>query len=159
VSYPDKLLPELSNIVEYMLFSTKDKNEVIALEACEFWLTFTEDPKLAQYLHPLLPCMAPVLLDCMVYSNDSLLWLEGDEEDDAAVPDKEANIKPHYYGGKSHGFKCEGDASAAADALKKVGTYGKEQLDGDDDNFKDEMEDNDFTNEMSTEWNLYKCST
>lgn len=157
-SRPDKLLPELGNVAEYMLFSTKDKNEVVALEACEFWLTFAEDPELAQYLHPLLPRVAPVLLDCMVYSDDDLLWLEGDEEDDAAVPDKESDIKPRHYGGKSHGLEREGDAPPAPDAPKKIGAYGEEQLDGDDDDFEDEMDDDDFADEMSTEWNLRKCA-
>ncbi|KAF8271037.1 ARM repeat-containing protein [Lactarius quietus] len=159
-SRPDKLLPELGNVAEYMLFSTKDKNEVVALEACEFWLTFAEDPELAQYLHPLLPRVAPVLLDCMVYSDDDLLWLEGDEEDDAAVPDKESDIKPRHYGGKSHGLEREGDNnnSTAPDAPKKIGAYGEEQLDGDDDDFEDEMDDDDFADEMSTEWNLRKCA-
>jgi transportin-1 len=157
-SRPDKLLPELGNVAEYMLFSTKDKNEVVALEACEFWLTFAEDPELAQYLHPLLPRVAPVLLDCMIYSDDDLLWLEGDEEDDAAVPDKESDIKPRHYGSKSHGFDREDDAPASSDPPKKVGAYGEEQLDGDDDEFEDEMDDDDFADEMSTEWNLRKCA-
>ncbi|KAI0001044.1 transportin-PC [Russula vinacea] len=137
-SRPDKLLPELGNVAEYMLFSTKDKNEVVALEACEFWLTFAEDPELAH--------------------DDDLLWLEGDEEDDAAVPDKESDIKPRHYGGKSHGFDREEDAPATSDAPKKVGAYGEEQLDGDDDDFEDEMDDDDFADEMSTEWNLRKCA-
>ena len=81
-SRPEKLLPELPNVAEYMLFSTRDRNEQVALEACEFWLTFAEDPELSNYLHPLLPRVAPVLLDCMVYSDDDLLWL--DEDDDNA---------------------------------------------------------------------------
>ncbi|KAI0295294.1 ARM repeat-containing protein [Russula brevipes] len=157
-SRPEKLLPELGNVAEYMLFSTKDKNEVVALEACEFWLTFAEDPELAQYLHPLLPRVAPVLLDCMIYSDDDLLWLEGDEEDDSAVPDKESDIKPRHYGAKSHGFDREDDAPASSDAPKKLGAYGEEQLDGDDDDFEDEMDDDDFADEMSTEWNLRKCA-
>ena len=32
----DKVLPELGTVAEYMVFSTKDKNEVVALEASEF---------------------------------------------------------------------------------------------------------------------------
>ncbi|RXW12495.1 hypothetical protein EST38_g13359 [Candolleomyces aberdarensis] len=101
---PDKLMPEMANVAEYMLYSTKDKNENVALEACEFWLTFAEDPELAPYLAPLLEKVAPVLLDCMIYGEDDLLWLEGDV-DDSAVPDKETDIKPrHCGGGKGHSF-------------------------------------------------------
>lgn len=156
-SRPDKVMPELASVAEYMLYSTKDKNEQVALEACEFWLTFAEDPDLANYLHPLLPRVAPVLLDCMIYSEDDLLWLEGDEED-AAVPDKETDIKPRHYGGKSHNFERDGaDAANGGDGTgEKKGAYGEEQIDSDDE-FEDEIDD-DFAEEMSTEWNLRKCA-
>jgi transportin-1 len=157
---PEKLMPEMSNVAEYMLYTTKDRNENVALEACEFWLTFAEDVELAPYLHPLLAKVAPVLLDCMVYGEDDLLWLEGDAED-AAVPDKEQDIKPrHYGGGKGHGMEREDGAPAGenGDASKtKVGAYGEEQYDSDEDDF-DDFDDEDFADEMSTEWNLRKCA-
>ncbi|KAJ7074935.1 hypothetical protein B0H15DRAFT_956976 [Mycena belliarum] len=95
VAHPEKLMPEMANVAEYMLYSTKDKNKNVALEACKFWLTFAEDADLAVHLHPLLAKVAPVLLGCVVYGEDDLLWLEGDTED-AAVPDKDADIKPRH---------------------------------------------------------------
>ncbi|KAF8141179.1 armadillo-type protein [Boletus edulis] len=150
---PEKLMPEMANVAEYMLYSTKDKNESVALEACEFWLTFAEDPELAPYLHPLLGRVAPVLLDCMVYGEDDLLWLEGDTED-TTVPDKETDIKPRHYGAKSHGLDREG-AETAEDAAKR-GVYGQETIDDDDDDY--DLDDDDFADEMSTEWNLRKCA-
>lgn len=153
-SRPEKLMPEMGNVAEYMLYSTKDKHENVALEACEFWLTFAEDPDLAPYLHPLLAKVAPVLLDCMVYSEDDLLWLQGDDED-AAVPDKETDIKPRHYGGKSHGFERE--ANGDGESQKRVGAYGEELDEGEDDDY-DDAEDEDFAEEMSTEWNLRKCA-
>ncbi|KAG6816592.1 hypothetical protein H0H87_004818 [Tephrocybe sp. NHM501043] len=153
---PEKLMPEMSNVAEYMLYSTKDKNENVALEACEFWLTFAEDADLAAYLHPLLGKVAPVLLDCMVYGEDDLLWLEADAED-AAVPDKEQDIKPRHYGGKAHGF--DRDPSTATDGPPKprIGAYGEETYDSDEDDDYD-ADDDDFADEMSTEWNLRKCA-
>ena len=151
-SRPDKLMPEMANVAEYMLYSTKDRNENVALEACEFWLTFAEDPDLAPQLHPLLPKVAPVLLDCMVYSEDDLLWLDG-EADDAAVPDKDTDIKPRHYGGKAHGLDHEGGDSQSQE--KRVGAYGEELGDDDDEDYDD---DDDFADEMSTEWNLRKCA-
>ena len=151
-SRPDKLMPEMANVAEYMLYSTKDRNENVALEACEFWLTFAEDPDLAPQLHPLLPKVAPVLLDCMVYSEDDLLWLDG-EADDAAVPDKETDIKPRHYGGKAHGLDHEGGDGQSQE--KRVGAYGEELGDEDDEDYD---EDDDFADEMSTEWNLRKCA-
>lgn len=157
---PEKLMPEMSNVAEYMLYSTKDKNENVALEACEFWLTFAEDSELAPYLHPLLEKVAPVLLDCMIYGEDDLLWLEGDAED-AAVPDKETDIKPrHYGGGKSHGLErdANGGESDAPEAPKqKLSAYGEETFDSDEEDDYD-LDDDDFADEMSTEWNLRKCA-
>nr|VWO95736.1 Phosphoinositide phospholipase C (EC [Ganoderma boninense] len=153
-SRPEKLMPEMNNVAEYMLYSTRDRNENVALEACEFWLTFAEDPDLAPYLHPLLAKVAPTLLDCMVYSEDDLLWLQGDEED-AAVPDKESDIKPRHYGGKSHGL--EHDANGDDASGKRVGAYGEELEDGDEDDY-DDLDDDEFAEEMSTEWNLRKCA-
>ena len=70
---PEKLMPEMNNVAKYMLYSTRDKNESVALEACEFWLSVTEDPDLAGYLKPLLGKVAPILLECMVYGEDDLL--------------------------------------------------------------------------------------
>jgi transportin-1 len=153
-SRPDKLMPEMANVAEYMLYSTKDRNDNVALEACEFWLTFAEDPELAPHLHPLLPKVAPVLLDCMLYSEDDLLWLDAEGED-AAVPDKETDIKPRHYSGKAHGLDHEPSGDASTD--KRVGAYGEEIASLDDDEEEYDEED-DFADEMSTEWNLRKCA-
>ena len=156
---PEKLMPEMSNVAEYMLYSTKDKNENVALEACEFWLTFAEDSELVPYLHPLLGKVAPVLLDCMIYGEDDLLWLEGDAED-AAVPDKETDIKPRHYGGKSHGLERDsngGDGDAPQAPKQKLSAYGEETFDSDEEDDYD-LDDDDFADEMSTEWNLRKCA-
>jgi len=155
---PEKLLPEMENVAEYMLYSTKDKNENVALEACEFWLTFAEDADLVPYLHPLLAKVAPVLLDCMVYGEDDLLWLEGDA-DDANLPDKESDIKPRHYGAKSHGLEHEGGANGSDQSPSKprLGAYGEENPESDEEDDFD-LDDDDFADEMSTEWNLRKCA-
>ena len=60
---------------------------------------------------------------------DDLLWLQGDEED-AAVPDKESDIKPRHYSGKTHGLEQNGEDSGAG---KRVGAYGEELDEGDED--------------------------
>ncbi|KAK0430055.1 related to importin beta-2 subunit (transportin) [Armillaria ostoyae] len=149
---PERLMPEMNNVAEYMLYSTKDQNENVALEACEFWLTFAEDAELSIYLHPLLAKVAPVLLDCMIYGEDDLLWLDGDAEDEA-VPDKETDIKPRHYGSKSHGL--ERDANGEPPKAR-IGAYGEETYDDDDDDF--DYDDEDYADDMSTEWNLRKCA-
>ncbi|KAF9563008.1 transportin-PC [Agrocybe pediades] len=155
---PEKLMPEMSNVAQYMLYSTKDKNENVALEACEFWLTFAEDQELAPYLHPLLDQVGPTLLDCMVYGDDDLLWLEGDVEDDAAVPDKETDIKPRHYGSKAHGFERDANGNEIGEPSKpRIGAYGQELYDSDEEDDYD-LDDDDFADEMTTEWNLRKCA-
>ncbi|KAJ4471283.1 armadillo-type protein [Lentinula edodes] len=113
---PEKLMPEMDHVAEYMLYSTKDKNENVALKACEFWLTFAEDLELAPFLQPLLRKVAPVLL-------------EGDAED-AEIPDKKTDIKPRHY--------------------------GEETIGSDEDD--DYLDDDEFVDEMSTEWNVRKCA-
>jgi transportin-1 len=152
---PEKLMPEMNNVAEYMLYSTKDKNENVALEACEFWLTFAEDADLAAYLHPLLGKVAPVLLDCMIYGEDDLLWLEGDLED-ANVADKPEDIKPQFYGGKSHKLQHEGGGEGDGSQKPRQGVYGEETLEEEEEDDYDF--DDDFLDEMSTEWNLRKCA-
>ncbi len=142
---PERLMPVMNSVVEYMLYYLQDQNKNVALRACQFWLTFAEDVELAMYLHPLLAKVAPVLLDCMIYSKDELLWLDRDAEDEA-VPDKETDIKRRHYVSKSHGL--ERDANGE---LRKacIGAYGEETYDNDDFNHADDM---------STEWNLRKCA-
>ncbi|KDN42248.1 hypothetical protein RSAG8_06915, partial [Rhizoctonia solani AG-8 WAC10335] len=130
-----------THVADYMLFSTQDPDENVALEACEFWLTFAEDPDLGDHLRPLLPRVAPVLLSCMVYGEDDLIWLAGDE-DDADVPDRPEDIKPKHFGAKAHGL--ESDAAAEKPAIT------------DDD--EEEYDDFDDDDDLSTEWNLRKCA-
>ncbi|KLO11081.1 ARM repeat-containing protein [Schizopora paradoxa] len=154
-SRPDKLMPEMNNVAEYMLFSTRDRNETVALEACEFWLTFAEEEELSRSMQPLLPKVGPVLLECMVYGEDDLLWLDGDA-DDSQVPDKESDIKPRHYGQKAHGYERE-EEGEAPEKQSKVGAYGDEIRDEDDED-DDDYDVDDFDDEMSTEWNLRKCA-
>jgi transportin-1 len=138
-------MPEMAN----------DRNEKVTLEVCEFWLTLAEDADLAMHLHPLLSKVAPVLLDCMVYGEDGLLWLEGDAED-AAVLDKDMDIKlRHYGGGKMHGL--EHDNANGEVPKSRIGAYGEETIDLDEEDEYD-LDDEDFVEEMSTEWNLRKCT-
>ncbi|OBZ69869.1 Transportin-1, partial [Grifola frondosa] len=144
-SRPEKLMPEMGNVAEYMLYSTNDKNENVALEACEFWLTFAEDPDLAPYLHPLLGKVAPMISFGWRATRKTLLF-----------PDKESDIKPRHYGGKSHGLERE--ANGVETSAKRVGAYGEEFDEDEDDEGFDDLDDDEFAEEMSTEWNLRKCA-
>ena len=110
---------------------------------------------LAPWLHPLLGKVAPVLLDCMVYGEDDLIWLESEAED-STVPDKDTDIKPRHYGAKAHGLEREANGDGSQKA--RLGAYG-EELDDDDDEYDyDDEDDDDYADEMTTEWNLRKCA-
>jgi transportin-1 len=77
---PDKLVPQMENVVSYMAYCTKDNDETVALEACEFWLTFAEDPALRDHLRPFLAQIVPLLLAGMVYSEYDLMVLDVAED-------------------------------------------------------------------------------
>ena len=57
----------------------QDTQTEVALEACEFWLAFADQPQANVYLGPYLPQLIPILLNGMCYSPDDLLILKADE--------------------------------------------------------------------------------
>ncbi|KDN41076.1 ARM repeat-containing protein [Tilletiaria anomala UBC 951] len=154
---PDKLIPELRAVVDYMIYSTQDKDEDTALEACEFWLEFAEDDAIFVQLAPYLGQILPVLLKCMVYSEEDLMIMGGDE-DDADVPDRPEDIRPRHYGGADHrnerldenGQPIDGQGTSKSRAVIDA-EFDAEEEDYDDD---DDEEDD----ESVGEWNLRKCS-
>lgn len=151
---PDVLVPQMSNVVDFMIFSTMDKDdEEVALEACEFWLTFAEDPDLIDQLRPYLPKVIPILLESMIYSEDDIAILDT-EDDDANVPDKASDIKPHFLASKSHtNERAEDVANGTNGSTTKGRDAGEEDDDEDDDDYDEEEEEDTYT-----EWNLRKCS-
>lgn len=153
---PDKVVPELTNVAEFMIYSTQDKDEAVALEACEFWLGFAEAEELTEHLRPWIGKVAPVLLNGMVYTEEDLIWLDGDDED-AAVPDRAEDIKPKFYGSKGHGFEHEAAEGASGGGVKKSLAAG-DDVDEDEDDDDDDDYDDDEEDEFASEWNLRKCS-
>lgn len=160
---PDKLQPEMNNVVEYMLYSTQDQDEDVALEACEFWLQFAEDPQLAENLRPYLDKVAPVLLKGMVYSEIDILMLDVDE-DDAAVPDRPEDIKPQF-GSSSKQHKSERvdengqviEDNPASGGSKSIKAIEKEEEE-EEENYDDDSDYDEDDESMGGEWNLRKCS-
>ncbi|BGP12891.1 hypothetical protein JCM10213_005156 [Rhodosporidiobolus nylandii] len=155
---PDVLIPHMANVVEFMLYSTQDiENEEVALEACEFWLTFAEDPELVNHLRPFLSKVIPVLLQSMIYSEDDILILDT-EDDDAAVPDRPEDIKPHLLSSKTHTNERLEDAANGTSGAQ--GGMSRNRADGGDED-EDEEDEDDYDeedDETYTEWNLRKCA-
>jgi transportin-1 len=151
---PDKLVPEMKSVVDYMAYCTRDNDETVALEACEFWLTFAEDAALRDHLRPFLPQVAPLLLQGMVYSEYDLMVLDVDEEDEA-VPDKETDIKPKTYSSKVHSHESNDPSSSGSGGGIKSREAADRALDEDE----DEDDDDDYDDDEGVgEWNIRKCS-
>lgn len=151
---PDKLVPEMKNVIDYIAFCTKDSDELVALEACEFWLTFAEDGQLKDQLRPYLGIVAPLLLAGMVYSEYDLMLLDVDEEDEA-VPDKETDIKPKTYSSKVHSHETNDPSSSTGQGKsREAADRALEDEDEDDEDYDDDDEDE----EGGGEWNIRKCS-
>uniref|UniRef100_A0A8C4N7S8 Transportin 1 n=1 Tax=Eptatretus burgeri TaxID=7764 RepID=A0A8C4N7S8_EPTBU len=130
----DRLLPHMHAIVQYMLQRTRDADENVALEACEFWLTLAEQPVCKELLAGHLAQLVPVLVNGMKYSEIDIILLKGDVEEDESVPDTEQDIRPRF-----HRSRTVSQAHAAD---------GQNSTDEDDDIDEDALSD----------WNIRKCS-
>lgn len=156
---PDRLLPEMSNVAEYMLYSARDQDDTVALEAAEFWLTFGEDPALSEALRPWLPKVTPVLLDGMRYSESDLEWLGADDAADESVPDRAEDIKPRFHGRKEHSQQQQQGAASANGSLSTGDKTAEGQEDEDDDEYYDsDADDDEDDDDFAGEWNIRKCS-
>ncbi|VEL20705.1 unnamed protein product [Protopolystoma xenopodis] len=93
----DRLIPHLPNVVEFMLLRTQDACEDIAREACEFWLSLSDQPICYQVLGPYMERLIPILVSGMKYSESDMALLRKDLKDDAHVPDKDTDIRPSFH--------------------------------------------------------------
>eukprot|EP00040_Diaphanoeca_grandis_P029262 m.171075 g.171075 ORF g.171075 m.171075 type:complete len:904 (-) comp31631_c1_seq1:64-2775(-) len=117
-----RMVPYLSALIEYMLVSTADDDEAVAQEACEFWLSLSEEEKALDILLPRLGQLLPVLLKHMRYSDVDIILLKGDE-DDANVQDDAQDIRPNVVQSRRRGGGGEDsddeDDDGALDALSE----------------------------------------
>mmetsp|Transcript_11007 Transcript_11007/g.15159 ORF Transcript_11007/g.15159 Transcript_11007/m.15159 type:complete len:901 (+) Transcript_11007:157-2859(+) len=145
----DYLLPHLRNVIQYMLVQTQDKEETVAMEACEFWSAIAETKYCKDALREFLPSVIPVLLDCMVYGESDMM-LMGFEEDDENVPDQAKDIKPFIYSSKSKGFGQPQSFGSEQTPQGQRAPNG--ELD------EEEEEDDEEDNSTVSEWTLRKCA-
>eukprot|EP00984_Skeletonema_dohrnii_P034998 scaffold34593_cov122-Skeletonema_dohrnii-CCMP3373.AAC.5 len=133
--------PHFASIVTFMLTATSDSDPSVALEACDFWLTFASldedsyDDEMMGCVAQSLPQLLPVLLKGMVYPPDKIEeLLEDNAIDERGGDDRQQDLAPVFHSAKTKG-----------------------QYDSDDDDSEgggsdDEMDDDDG------EWSLRKCS-
>lgn len=152
---PEAILPHLNGLVDYLITQQRNTLEPdLALEAAEFWLTIAEHrDKLAGSLGPYLEKIVPTLLECMVYSDDDIIRLEGDR-DDADHEDREQDIKPTFATSKRGALVAQ-KAVNGSNGTSAVHTPA-ELSDGEIEEEDEEEDDGDADPE--DEWNLRKCS-
>lgn len=133
--------PHFASIVPFMLTATSDADPSVALEACDFWLTFASldedsyDDEMMGCVAQSLPQLLPILLKGMVYPPDKIEELMEDNAiDERGGDDRQQDLAPVFH--KS----------------KIKGQYGSDDDDSDDGGSDDEMDDDDG------EWSLRKCS-
>lgn len=125
--------PHIASIAEFMLRATSDTEEQVALEACEFWLTFASleeaDDTMMECIAGLFPRLLPQLLKGMVYPAEKIEELmEANALDEADAADKAQDVAPIFHKSRVKGTADESDSD--------------EEDEFDDDN----------------EWTLRKCS-
>ena len=152
---PDKIAPSIKDVVRYMLISTEDEDDMVALEACEFWLAVAEQPSMRGDVEPFLPDIVPRLLKSMVYTDDDVAILGGDE-DDYNVADKASDINPQLEHSASKSHKVNGMSADRPATPRHVD--GSEPADDDDAESYDGYSDDEDEDEGYSDWNLRKCS-
>lgn len=156
---PDKLLPFLPDLVDYILTQQKSDDEDLACEAAEFWLAMGEQDELCPSLQPHVQKIIPVLLECMIYSPEDIAILGG-ASDDEDEEDRQEDIKPMFAKKNlARGAKGEGEVSADpnqnGNAYEKLASMDEDLEEGEID---DDDEDDDGDENPDEKWTLRKCS-
>lgn len=125
--------PHIASIAEFMLRATSDADEQVALEACEFWLTFASleeaDDAMMECVAGLFPRLLPQLLRGMVYPAEKIEELmEANAMDEVDDADKAQDLAPVFHKNRVKGTADDSDSD-------------------DEDEFDDD-----------NEWTLRKCS-
>jgi transportin-1 len=153
---PDKIAPSIKDVVRYMLISTEDEDEMVALEACEFWLAVAEQPSMQADVEPFLPDIVPRLLKSMVYTDDDVAILGGDE-DDYLVADKPSDVNPQLEQVHAKAHKVNGLTNDRPAEPRNQDSTNADVDDEDADSYA-EYSDDEEDDEGYSDWNLRKCS-
>ena len=146
------LQPHFPSIAQFMLGATSDADPGVALEACEFWLTFASigpsktdydsdgegkaTAEMAEVVRMLIPQLVPALIKGMVYPDDRKEeLLEQSALDESTAADRPQDLAPVFHAGKKKGQMGNGDDD-------------EDDSDSDDDGLDDD----------DVEWTLRKCS-
>ena len=81
---PEKMTPNLREIITFMLERQTDPDPDVAVESCEFWAAFVEadlEPESVNILREFTPHLIPVLLTNMAYEEDDEEVLQAEEDE------------------------------------------------------------------------------
>lgn len=149
---PEKLIPHMEGLVSYILMQQENQEDPeLALDAAEFWIVAGEQDRLQQPLAPFMSKIVPVLLRNMIYEEDDVIRLMGDE-DDAETEDRAEDLKPQFAKSKAARL----DTSKQGDQANG-GQQPQVQEDDEDELSEGEIEDSEF-GDPEDEWTLRKCS-
>ena len=161
---PDMLAPHLTGLVDYVLVQQQNRDDSdLALDAAEFWLSVGEQEELRDLMGPYLQTIIPVLLQSMVYDEESAARLSGDV-DDADEDDRDEDLKPHFAqvraGRTAAGTTLPNEANgtngyAAANGITRsdTDTLSEGEVEEEEEEEED-WEDDD----PEDQWSLRKCS-
>jgi transportin-1 len=148
---PEYLQPLIASISEFMLRATADDDTDVALEACEFWLTYAsldEDvscaPEMMDTIVGIFPQLLPQLLKRMVYPPEKIEELMEDnalDEQNGEAGDRDQDVAPVFHKSRTKGQSDD-----------HGGTHGDDSDGDDDEDDDDDMDDDD------NEWTLRKCA-
>lgn len=159
---PNMLAPHLEGLVDYIVTQQQNQNDPdLALDAAEFWLSVGEQDQLRVLMGPYLPKVIPVLMQSMIYGEEDILRLGGDE-DNADREDKVEDLKPQFAQSKA-GRIAAGSTNSTALVNgngHSPGPNGTGQMEegelseGEIEDDEDEWDDGD----PEDAWSLRKCS-
>mmetsp|Transcript_12774 Transcript_12774/g.14414 ORF Transcript_12774/g.14414 Transcript_12774/m.14414 type:complete len:1015 (+) Transcript_12774:323-3367(+) len=136
------LQEHILSVSQFMLKSTSDTGEGVALEACEFWLTFASlddhacTPTMTEAVESLFPQLLPTLVKGLVYPPEKIEEiLESNAIDEHQGEDRLQDVAPVFHKSKTKGGGKEDNEGAEDD---------------DDDDDDDELDDK--------EWCLRTCA-
>lgn len=156
---PEILAPHIAGLVDFILGQQQNSAEQpeLALDAAEFWLAVGEQEKLRNLLRPYLERVIPVLLSGMVYGEDDIGMLGGNE-DNADVEDRPEDLKPQFAASKGgRGVTLSGQANGTDTPANGTSTPRDDLSEGE----VDESDESDFYDEdedPENAWSLRKCS-
>ncbi|CEP10171.1 hypothetical protein [Parasitella parasitica] len=143
-NFTEHLLPYIDQLIEYMLVCNQSENTKVALEACEFWHQFARLESIHNYLLPFLPRVVPVILKSMIYTDEDLLMIGRDDDDDPSLQDLQPRFTSRHKSGYNRykqQYNCNSNSSSSDD---------ENDQEEDDEDFEDE--------EFFSEWTLRKFS-